>query len=65
MEIQNERPGVVQRAFEIARSGKVANIAALLTQLAAEEYVNGPQILAGRAVSHQLARIILEARTTK
>jgi hypothetical protein len=60
-----QRAGVVQRAFEIARSGKVAGIAALRSQLTEEHYVNNAQFLAGRSLRNQLARIIIEARTAK
>jgi hypothetical protein len=60
-----ERPSVVQRAFEIAKSGQVADIAALNAQLAAEGYANSTQILAGRSIKGQLTRMILEAGTSK
>jgi hypothetical protein len=60
-----ERPGVVQRAFQIAKSGAVADIAALLAQLAAEGYPGSAQTLAGRSVSQQLLRMINEARARK
>jgi hypothetical protein len=56
-----ERLGVVQRAFEIAKSGAVADIAALNAQLAAEGYADSVQILAGRSLQQQLLRMILEA----
>ncbi len=57
-----DRPGVVQRAFQIAKSGKVANITALRKQLTAEGYANSAQSLAGRSLSNQLSRMIAEAR---
>jgi hypothetical protein len=57
-----ERPGVVQRAFQIARSGNVENISALHKQLAAEGYTNNIQSLAGRSISSQLSRMIVGAR---
>ncbi len=57
-----ERPGIVQRAFEIAKSGKVANTAALRAQLAGEGYANATQFLAGRSLALQLTRMIAEAR---
>ena len=60
-----ERPGVVQRAFQIAKSGAVPDIAALLAQLAAEGYPDSAQTLAGRSVSQQLARMINEARARR
>lgn len=57
-----ERPGVVQRAFQIARSGTVANMSALRKQLTAEGYANNAQSLAGRSLSNQLTRMIAAAR---
>ena len=58
-----ERPGVVQRAFQIAKGGTVADVAALTAQLTAEGYVNSIQALAGRSIQQQLTRMIVEART--
>jgi len=58
-----ERPGVVQRAFQIAKGGTVKDIAALNAQLAAEGYVNSTQALAGRSIRQQLTRMIVEAAT--
>jgi len=57
-----ERPGVVQRAFQIAKSGDVANMSALRKQLTAEGYANNAQSLAGRSISNQLSRMIVGAR---
>ena len=56
-----ERPGVVQRAFQIAKSGTVADIATLNAQLASEGYADSTQTLAGRSILQQLTRIIFEA----
>jgi len=60
-----QRPSVVERAFQIAKSGKVANVSALQAQLADEGYPNGAQALAGRALSSQLMRMITESRTAR
>ncbi|HWY63125.1 MAG TPA: hypothetical protein VNW15_14580 [Rhizomicrobium sp.] len=57
-----ERPSVIERAFEIAKSGKVADLDALRAQLAAENYTNSVQALAGRSIANQLARRIQAAR---
>lgn len=57
-----DRPGVVERAFEIARSGGVTNTSELLKQLAAEGYADTIQSLAGRSISTRLSRMITEAR---
>ena len=59
------RPSVVERAFQIAKSGKVANVSALQAQLADEGYPNGVQALAGRALSSQLMRMINESRIAR
>ena len=58
-----ERPGVVQRAFQIAKSGDVANISALHKQLTDEGYTNNAQSLSGRSIASQLSRMIVSART--
>ena len=59
------RTGIVERAFQIARSGDVANITSLRTVLTAEGYSNTAQVLAGRSIRLQLARMIAEARMGK
>jgi hypothetical protein len=59
-----ERPGVVQRAFQIAKSGTAKDIAALNAQLAAEGYENSTQALAGRSILQKLTRMIGEAAIT-
>ena len=59
------RPSVVERAFQIAKSGKAANIAALRQQLADEGYANAVPALAGRSLSNQLTRMITDARTAR
>jgi hypothetical protein len=63
--IMDERTGVVQRAFQIAKSGAVTDISSLHAQLTLEGYLNTAQVLAGRSVSQQLARMIAEARSAK
>jgi hypothetical protein len=57
-----DRPGVVGRAFEIARSGVVASKSELCEQLIAEGYADTIRALAGRSISTQLSRMITEAR---
>lgn len=59
------RAGIVERAFAIARSGEVADIAALRSVLIGEGYANAAQILGGRSLKLQLTRMITEARMTK
>jgi hypothetical protein len=60
-----QRAGIVERAFEIARSGDVASITVLRGILVKEGYSNVAQVLAGRSLKLQLARMITEARMTK
>lgn len=57
-----ERPSVVERAFQVAKSGAVANIAELSAQLTAEDYANSESFLAGRSMILQITRMIAEAR---
>jgi hypothetical protein len=63
--VVENRPSVVERAFQIAKSGKVANIAALRKQLTDEGYANAVQALAGRSLANQLTRMITDARTPR
>lgn len=63
--VLENRPSVVERAFQIAKSGKVANIAALRKQLTDEGYTNAVQALAGRSLANQLTRMITDARTPR
>jgi hypothetical protein len=57
-----ERPGVVERAFQIAKSGTAADVADLCGQLKADGYANAEQLLAGRSLNIQVTRMIVEAR---
>jgi hypothetical protein len=59
----NDRPGVIERAFQVAKSGKVGNIKDLQTQLAGEGYSNLIVVLSGRSLRQQISRMIIEART--
>jgi hypothetical protein len=58
-----ERPSVIERAFQIAKSGTVSSIAELSGQMTAEGYDNAEQLLAGRSLSLQVTRMIAEAST--
>lgn len=57
-----DKPSVVERAFQVAKSGAVANISELSAQLTAEGYVNCAPLLSRRAISIQITRMIAEAR---
>ena len=59
-----ERPSVIERAFQIAKSGAVSTVAELTAKLMAEGYANAGQILAGRSLSLQVTRMIAETRTS-
>jgi hypothetical protein len=58
----NSNPGVIERAFQIAKSGEVVSIEALQAQLLKEGYANVALALTGRALRQQLTRMIAEAR---
>lgn len=60
--LMEDRPGVVKRAFQIAKSGAVANISELHNILTAEGYPGSAQSLAGRSVASLLARMIVASR---
>lgn len=59
-----ERPSVIERAFQIAKSGTVASVAELTEKLTAEGYANAGQILGGRSLSLQVTRMIVENRAS-
>ena len=57
--------GVIERAFQIAKSGKVGTIEGLRTQLADEGYSNVNMALTGRSLAQQLSRMITEAKAAR
>jgi hypothetical protein len=60
-----QRAGIVERAFEIARSGAAADVRILRAMLVKEGYSNVAQVLAGRSLKLQLTRMITEATMAK
>jgi len=58
----NYRPGVIERAFQIAKSGKVSSIKDLRAQLAGEGYSNATVVISGRSLGQQISRMIVEAK---
>jgi len=64
-DVVEQRASIVERAFEIARSGDVTDIRLLRTLLTQEGYANAAQILGGRSLSLQLTRMIIDASRTK
>ena len=63
--LMEERPGIVERAFQIAKGGTVPDIFELHKQLAKEGYSDSAQYLAGRAITNQLKRSITERSLRK
>jgi hypothetical protein len=53
--------GVVERAFEIAREGRLANVKQILRVLQKEGYENTNQHLAGPTIARQLKAAIADA----
>ena len=60
--VEEERPSVIERAFQIAKSGAAANVAELTEQMTAEGYDNAKQLLAGRSLALKVTRMIADAR---
>ena len=59
----NDRPGVIERAFQVAKSGKVGNIKDVRMQLTGEGYSNVNMALTGRSLAQQISRMIIEAKS--
>ena len=57
----SDRPSVIERAFQVAKSGKVSNIEQLRKQLMQEGYSNADS-LRGRSLLQQISRMIVEAK---
>jgi len=58
----NDRPSVIERAFQVAKSGKVSNTEQLRKQLRQEGYSNTDS-LRGRSLLQQISRMIGEAKS--
>jgi hypothetical protein len=56
----SEYPTAIERAFALAQSGTVENVAAIRKQLSSEGY--SPGALAGGSLSRQLSVILAKAR---
>jgi len=57
----SDRPSVIERAFQVAKSGKVGNIEQLRKRLKQEGYSNADS-LRGRSLLQQISRMITEAK---
>jgi len=64
-DIVEPRAGIVERAFEIAKSGAVTNIGDLRRALTKEGYANVAQVLSGRSLKLQLMLLITDPRKIK
>lgn len=60
-----ERPGVVERAFQLAKSGTVATMSELNSRLTEEGYADSARYLAGRSIANQLSRMMGEAHLAR
>jgi hypothetical protein len=58
-----EHPGVVERAFQVARSGRVTSMSELNEFLTAEGYAGSVQSLGGRSIQSKLSRIMAACLT--
>jgi hypothetical protein len=56
------RPHAVERAFEIAREGRLRNASDIAAKLADEGYANPARQLTGRVIRRQLHQLIAAAR---
>jgi len=56
------RPHVIERAFEIAREGRLRNASDIASKLADEGYTNPGRQLTGRVIRRQLHQLIAAAR---
>ncbi|MBL8558605.1 MAG: hypothetical protein JNM47_07790 [Hyphomonadaceae bacterium] len=57
----DNRPSVIERAFQLAKSGKCESIAAIREQLSKEDYPN-PDAVRGTALVGRLKTMITAAR---
>lgn len=55
------RPGVIERAFQLTKSGDMANLNELRKQLYADGYFDADRYVASRSISRQLTLLIARA----
>jgi hypothetical protein len=58
----DSRPTVIERAFDLARSGRMASVGDIRNTLRAEGYREEGQLF-GRSITQQLMRLIAAAKT--
>jgi hypothetical protein len=56
-----DRPTIVERAFDLAKSGRVTRLGELRSVLRAEGYIDQGQ-LSGRSIRDQLVNLIADAK---
>jgi hypothetical protein len=56
------RPSVIERAFQLARSGRCATVADIRLQLTEEQYTTAESVIRGGALINQLKILIGAAR---
>lgn len=59
------RPGTVERAYELARSGDYVSAADIRKQLSKEGYGDAELQLTGRTITGELRRLCNEARANR
>ena len=57
-------PSLIERAYQLARSGEYATVSAIKAQLKSEGYVSVERHLQGASILHDLRRLCAEARET-
>jgi len=58
----NSRPTAIERAFELAASGRSPGLSEIKTKLAQEGYTQLQMLFEGPAIRRQIRQIILKAR---
>lgn len=61
MKAMSNHPSVIERAFQLAKSGRYASVADIRTQLASEDYASAGAVR-GTALVGQLRSLITAAR---
>lgn len=59
------RPSTLERAFELARSGRFASVADIASQLTREQHSSVQQHLSGHTIRRQLVKMCTESRKAK
>ena len=57
-----DRPSIIERAFQIARSGRCASVAQVRTQLASEGYPSAEGVIRGSTLVNRLSVMIMASQ---